>query len=89
MCGDLKTSKTSLRYSDERESRQSVRYDPDKFPFVWSDICPDCDAEVVAVVEQTIGTPRPIGGLMRVPFEARVVWMQACSHTDELYTHLN
>lgn len=59
-----------------------TRYNPDKFPFIWTDICDECETELVATVEQVIGTPRPTGGLMRVPFEAQIVWMQACEHID-------
>lgn len=59
-----------------------MKYDPDKFPFLWYDICPDCDCELVAIVEQTIGTPEAVGGLMRMPFEPQITWMQVCEHID-------
>jgi hypothetical protein len=59
-----------------------MKYDPNKYPFLWYDICQDCDCELIAVVEQTIGTPRPVGGLMRVPFQPAITWMQVCEHID-------
>jgi hypothetical protein len=64
-------------------------YDPKRFPFVWSDICPDCDTDLVAVVEQTVGTPRAVGGLMKVPFEPQVVWMQSCHHVEDWATDID
>lgn len=63
-----------------------MKYNPDKFPFLWYDICPDCDKELIAVVEQTIGTPRATGGLMRMEFEPSITWMQYCDHTADIWT---
>ena len=57
-----------------------MRYDPERFPFLWYDICPDCEMELVAIVEQTIGTPQATGGLVRMAFEPSITWMQSCDH---------
>jgi len=59
-----------------------MRYDPYRFPFLWYDICPDCESELIAVVEQTIGTPKTDNALVRIPFEASITWMKACDHID-------
>jgi hypothetical protein len=59
-----------------------MKYDPVKFPFLWYDICPECDTELVAIVAQTIGTPESTGGLVRMGFEPHVTWMQVCEHID-------
>ena len=63
-----------------------MMFDPKRFPFLWREQCPDCDTELVAVIEQTIGTPQATGGLMRVPLEPTIVWMQSCYHVEELDT---
>lgn len=66
-----------------------MMFDPQRFPFVWAEMCPDCETDLVAVVEQTIGTPRATGGLMRVPLEPTIVWMQSCEHVEEWDTNFD
>lgn len=61
---------------------------PERFPFMWTDVCPDCDTRLVAVVDQTATTPDTDGARMRVPFVIGIVWMQSCDHIDTMGSQL-
>lgn len=54
------------------------------YPFLATQECQRCGAELIAAVEQVIGTPRATGGLMRVPLDVTFVWLQGCEHTSDL-----
>lgn len=54
------------------------------YPFLVVERCHDCGQTCVGVMELVIGSPRPTGGLMRVPFEEVFTVLDACHHiTDD------
>ena len=42
--------------------------------------CSICGADVELIIEQLAGQPRPIGGLMRVPFDYVPTVLAGCEH---------
>lgn len=50
------------------------------YPKIMSVDCAICGETVTIIVELTAGTPRPIGGLMRVPFDPEPTVLEGCEH---------
>lgn len=53
------------------------------YPFLIVEACPDCGHRCVAVMEIVIGSPRPTGGLMRVPFDEQFTLLDGCYHVTD------
>lgn len=54
-----------------------------EYPYLFAEPCPDCGEQLVAVVQQVIGTPKATGGLIRMSWDSHLVWMQACRHVSD------
>lgn len=53
------------------------------YPKVLTVACAICGANVTIAVELIAGTPRHIGGLMRVPFDPEPTVLDGCEHFHE------
>jgi len=53
------------------------------YPKILTVACAICGEPVTIAIELIIGTPRPIGGLMRVPFDPEPTVLQGCHHFYE------
>jgi len=53
------------------------------YPKILTVLCAICNEPVTIAVELIAGTPRPIGGLMRVPFDPEPTVLDGCEHFHE------
>lgn len=51
-----------------------------EYPKILTVSCAICGAPVTIIIELMAGTPRPIGGLMRVPFDPEPTVLDGCEH---------
>ena len=50
------------------------------YPKLMSCKCAICGSDITLIIELIIGTPEPIGGIMRVPFDPEPTVLAGCEH---------